>query len=177
MKNYLKVLLSFVLAFALIGPAFTQVSKAEEFSVQEAQEIEDLAEQLEFMYEKASIKDELGNIVGINIEMIEAEFGTSPELEMLKRQIKMEKLKINKGIITIQDPVLDRCLENKIKNGFKEVFTVSTYITIIEYIKGGEYLIAAKKMVSIGVKGNAVGISATLLYYMTTCLYDHKGWI
>ena len=109
--------------------------------------------------------------------MIEAEYGTSPELEMLKMQMQRDKVKIDKGIITIQDAVLDRCLENKIKNGFKEVMSISTYITIIEWIKDGEYSLAAKKFISVGVKGNAVGIGATLLYYMTSCLYEHKGWI
>lgn len=180
MKNYLKVLLSFVLAFALIGPAFAQGVKAQELGEKEAKEIEELAEKLKFIFEEAAMKDESGNVVGINFKMIEAEYGKSPELEILKNQIKKDTLlkeSNGKDFIVPNDPVLDRCLENKIKNGFKEVLSISTYITVIEWVKAGEYTLAAKKLISVGIKGNAVGISATLLYYMMSCLHEHKGWI
>ena len=180
MKNYFKVFLCFVLTFALIGPAFAKGVKAQEIMDNEAREVEELAEKLQFIFEEAAIKDEAGNITGINIKIIEAEYGKSPELEALKNQIKKDTLLKESGSnnpILPNDPVLDRCLENKIKNGFKEVLSIATYTTIIEWIKNGEYTLAAKKLISVGVKGNAVGIGATLLYYMTSCLYEHKGWI
>lgn len=66
MKNYLKVLLSFILGFALIGPTFTQATKAEEFSVQEAKAVEELADKLKFIFEEATLKDESGNVFSRN---------------------------------------------------------------------------------------------------------------
>jgi len=40
----------------------------------------------------------------------------------------------------------------------------------------GQYERAAKKLIDIGVRGNAVAIAAQLLYYLTTCIWEEEGW-
>lgn len=94
------------------------------------------------------------------------------QADLEQKRLNME----NPDIITIQSAAVDRCIERKIAAGFKEVLSISAYTAVIIYMWEGNYTLAAKQLLKVGVKGNAAGIAATLLYYFTTCLYEEEGW-
>ncbi len=176
MKNYLKLLLSFTLVFALIGTAFTQVTKAQEISNQEANEVAELAGKLEYIFEEATLKDGNGQIISIDINKIEEKYGSMPELELLKEEIERVK-DIEKsgsiGVLNSSNPEANKCLKDKLAKNYGDLLSVATYTTILTWIWEGEYTLAAKKLLSVGIRGNAMGIAATLLWFMTTCINEH----
>ncbi|UOQ49895.1 hypothetical protein MUN88_07445 [Gracilibacillus caseinilyticus] len=56
-------------------------------SAKKHSDAKELAEQLEFIFEEAAIKDINGKIIGLDIDMIEEKYGTSTELEQLKQEM------------------------------------------------------------------------------------------
>lgn len=178
MGKLFKFVLSFalVLVLVLIVSSFSEVSSAQRLTEQEEKEVEELAEKLKFVFEEATLKDINGQIISIDINKIEEKYGSIPELEQLKEEIERAK-NIGKSGSTVtlysNNPAANQCLKDKIANGFTEIISANTYSTILTWLWDGEYTLAAKKLISIGVKGNAAGVAGTLLWYMTTCLAAH----
>lgn len=174
MKKMLKSGIMFIMLFSLFAGSLSGVAKAAETTEPDEQQVEELANQMEFIFEKALIRDENGNPTGIDVQMIEDKYGSSPELDYLKLQIAADNN--TSGTITTMDAALDKCINKKVKNGFGEYLKVSTYTTIIDYITSGNYSLAAKRLLKLGVRGNAAGLVAQLTYYYTSCMYSVHGW-
>lgn len=84
-NKYLTSIVVSVLTFALVVSLMAQVVKAEEIiKEQEEQEIQEFAEQLKFVWEEASIKNESGKIIGFDIEKMENTYGQSEDPEALE---------------------------------------------------------------------------------------------
>jgi hypothetical protein len=190
-----KSILVVLLIFTLFTTGFSSVAGAKGISKKEAKQIELLADQLEFIFEDAAIKDNNGEIISFDIEMIEQKFGTSPELEELKVQIKKSEELKQKEIMfetsskdtmmpmmpmmmaaSSDSSAVDRCIEAKIKASYKEILSVGAFGTFYSYLWAGEYKLAASKLIKIGVKGSVYGIATELAYYFLTCEYKVNGW-
>lgn len=179
MFKYFTWVLSLALILSAVGSSFSTTASAELIAIPEDQiseeDIAELAAALEFMMEEAAIVDKFGNISGLDLDMIEDEFGSSAELDRLRLELAVPPRDF--GFVDPDDAVLDRCLEKKIKNGFGEIITGAVLVTILEFLNQKQYGKAAKKILSIGFKGNLFGITATLAVYMLQCIKKHKGWI
>lgn len=173
MNKTLKKIFLMTFIFSLFVSSFSPIAKAEEI---DEKEVDELAEQLKFIYEEATIKDRNGNIINLDIKMIEEKYGSSPELDELKSENKITLINKNNPSITPMNAKLDRCIEKKIKNGLGDVLSLAAITTVIEYIKDGEYTLAAKKLIKLGVKGNAVGITAQLILWWGQCNLSENGW-
>jgi len=130
----------------------------------------------------------IGKFVGFDTEKIEAAFGTGIDASHVAVPTKgqlplMPKLPIsNTGNIgggytttpypgvVIESAAVDRCINNKIKANFKATFSFSTYQTIVTLMYKRAFGAAAKELIKVGVKGNAVTIGLTLSYYFFSCL-------
>ncbi|MFJ7637869.1 hypothetical protein [Peribacillus sp. NPDC097225] len=131
--------------------------------------MEKLAEQLEFIYEEASIKDENGNIIGFDFE------GSATGAN----NITIGENSSNTGITTMAVPnknKIDACVQKKIKNAFMETLTLTTINTLLTLAKDKKYKTLAKKLLALGIKGNAPAIALQLLYYNGTCVYKYNDW-
>lgn len=73
--RYISATLSIALLSMLFAPAIVGAQKSDAYN----KEVEELANALEFVFEEATLYDENGNIVGLDVEMLEAEFGESYE--------------------------------------------------------------------------------------------------
>lgn len=80
---------------------------------------------MEFIFEEAVIRDKQGNVIDLDVNMIEEEkFGASPETELLKEQITATKNPSSTpGSITIFSASVDRCVENKTITGYGDLIT------------------------------------------------------
>lgn len=198
MHKKFRSVLSLAIAFTLFITCFSGVASANQVEEFTEKEVDKLAEQLEFIYEEAVTKDENGNIIGVNIEKIEEEFGESEELEQLESTMQADSNNLSvseTGLITdVQSGLapsasfsvaaarkiqpypppdaFDRCITNKIVKGYGEFFTTNTITTIINYMKKGNYRSAAHKLLSVGIKGNIAGTIATLIYYFGKCAVE-----
>lgn len=187
LRNIFLITLSFMIA---ISSLFSTVISAEEIDQEvDSEEVEELAEQLEFMFEEASIKDDNGNIIGFDFESIEEKYGTSIELDQLKQEIEgsatdSSNLTIgenssNTGITTMAVPNKDKinaCIQKKVKNSYKETLTLTTINTLWNLARDKKYKTLAKKLLAVGIKGNVPGIAIQLMYYHGTCVYKYNGW-
>ncbi|WML31733.1 hypothetical protein RCG24_07735 [Neobacillus sp. OS1-32] len=181
MKKRLKTILLITFVLTLFGSSFSTIARAEEISRAEENQIQEMAEQLEFIFEDAAIKDSNGNLLTLDFKMIEDNFGSSPELEQLKQDMSLMQSRLiptkgDKSIISPMDIKVDRCIEKKIKNGIGEILSVNAIASIVTYIVDGQYKLAAKKLIKLGVKGNAIAIGAQLSYYLIKCEYEVNGW-
>jgi hypothetical protein len=169
-----------VLSTPLTGLALAQVADYEEELVDE------IAAQLEFIFEEAVVWDENRNIIDIDVDKIEQQFGSSRELREIKRELNKMKRQNNKnnirlesfndpytiGIMSHGNDALDRCIERRIINGFSEIFYLTGMTTLVHYLQGGKYILAAKEVVKLGVKSNVVGVSLTLSWYYISCMNE-----
>lgn len=183
MKGSLKKFLFLSMIFALVFSSFTSVASANE-----AKEVENLAEQLEFLFEEAAVKDNFNNIVDFDIEKLERKYGTSPELKELesviysqyvqpKRKLVVSPVVKNDNLITpnhhIPEPdEFDYCLQRKITKNFKEVFSVNAIATIVSLIHEKQYTKAAGKLIKMGVKGNVFALAGQIAWYWGQCAIE-----
>ncbi|SET49603.1 hypothetical protein SAMN05421676_105100 [Salinibacillus kushneri] len=178
MKRLKRILVT-TLTITLLAIPFSNFATAAKVQNQNNQVVEDLAKELEFIFEKAATRDKDGNIIDINVEKLENKYGPSQQLEELKELKKglktetEEQLKSQSPIASVssgQDPV-DRCIQRKIENGFADLVTGAFIGAIVDDIRNKDYIGGAKKLIKNGVKGSPVGIGVTLTSYLFTCLW------
>lgn len=179
-KAILKKILTLSLIITLFGTSFSSIVTAEEtefISPEEAIEIEQMAEQLQFIFEEATTIDRFG-VAQLDFQMIETEYGSTDLLTYFKQELVGDRLRSTSGLHPINPDgvALDRCINKKIVNAYKEVLTVLTTGTIITYITSRQYMKAASLLIKIGIRGNITGIAAQLSYYFFTCLWTTGGW-
>ena len=181
----LQYLLILTLSFTLfVSFSFSSVAQAQDNVDKTAseEEVEQLAEDLEFLFEEAAIKDEHGLVIGYDFDLLEERFGSSADIELLKGIVNgtadcnCEVEEEQEPVFAPMDAGVDRCIEKKLKKNYGEFIKVSTYTTLVGYITSGKYKSAAKKLLDIGVKGNAVSLVGTLSYYLASCVYEVNGW-
>lgn len=171
------------LVFALFASGFSGLAQAQEIKkenkqiTEEDRQVAELAEQLKFIFEEASIKDKSGQVVDIDINMIENKYGKTEELELLRQEIQKSKTNsMYEDPFKQETPAVDRCIERKIIANYREVLNVAFISTIIVNIKNKEYEYAAKKMLKLGVKGSLPGLIAQLSWYLGSCIWEEEGW-
>ncbi|MFJ7406787.1 MULTISPECIES: hypothetical protein [unclassified Lysinibacillus] len=178
MKHFITKVIASILVFSLVISAFSPKIYANtivENSKIDAQELKDLTEALEYVFEQAMVKDELGQVIGIDFNKIEEKYGNSPDLEKVENATGKKK---HKGIIAYNNPGLDRCIERKVKDFFTSEDLIPTVVisSVIAYIKEKDYKSAALRLLRAGIKGNAVGIAASMGGIFFTCLYQERTW-
>ncbi|MFJ8519002.1 hypothetical protein [Lysinibacillus xylanilyticus] len=136
------------------------------------QEIDQLAQELEFMFEEAAYKNSNGDFVDFNFELLKEKYGSDDQVIL-----ELEELvKPNSSVIQARTAAVDRCIERKIKAAYKEYFSVTAMVTIVNYIKEKNYKSASERILKAGVRGNIVGIMAQITYWLVTCIYEEEGW-
>lgn len=177
MQRFLKTIVSMALVLALFATSFSGLANAQEINNEEEKAVQEVAAQLKFVVEEASIKDKHGRIVDIDIDMIANKYGSSEELEQLRQEI--QRVNTPSGY---EDPfkqeteAVDNCIERKLIANYKEVLSVSFLGSIIANIADKQYELAARKMIKLGVKGNLVSLAAQLAWYLGSCLWEEEGW-
>ncbi|WP_433959066.1 hypothetical protein [Cytobacillus horneckiae] len=157
--------------------------------------VNELAYQIEFMMEEASIKDSAGNIINFDFDKLEAEFGASQDLEELKQIFastpivfkKPDKMvssvenntlimEMNSKKITTKNAKNDahnRCSNAKLKSNFGGTFfSISALALLSEYLWKGEYKMAAKKLIKMGIKSNVFVLVGTMGYIVGQCAIE-----
>ncbi|MCY9138384.1 hypothetical protein [Peribacillus frigoritolerans] len=152
---------------------------SQELTKTEEKEAQQLADELEYIFEEASIKDENGNLIGFQEDKLVERFGESEDLKEfmeLSKVLTQEPNNIltqepnNNGITLLsrQDDV-NTCFNKKVKNEYKSVVSGAIIDEIWVAVITGAYLTAAKKLVKLGIKGTAVGIGVTLMNMLYSC--------
>ncbi len=150
-------------------------------SAKEHSDAKELAEQLEFIFEEAAIKDVNGKIIGLDIDMIEEKYGTSTELEQLKQEMnaigmiqdrqtveqsQQENL-ITPYVLIVE---FDEACMRKEFNSFLANYSINfAFSTFYQYMLDKQYYKAAKKLIKAGVKGSPWGIAASLTQMAFKC--------
>ncbi|MEC2922194.1 hypothetical protein WAG12_06230 [Bacillus cereus] len=181
MKKYFLVCLSFLMFFSVLGTS--HLVQAEDNV--DSQKVKELAEVLEFIDTKATKKDSQGNIIAMNFDLIEEKYGEMAEIKALKEQAQSlnDEFSISEEIpsdVAYASNIVLRqreqwirmhnaCLKRELTNSYKEFISVSTITTLVQWIQNGQYTKAAKKLISLGVRGNVVALGATIVYKVGTC--------
>jgi len=178
MKHLVHKVIASLLVFSLVISVFSPIilanTKTENTKVEE-QELNDLAEALEYVFEQAMVKDELGQVIGIDFNKIKEKYGNSPDLEKVENSTMKRKVI---GLIAYNNPGLDLCIERKVKEFFTSEDFIPTVVisSVIAYIKEKDYKSAALRLLRAGLKGNVAGIAASMGAIFFTCLYQERTW-
>lgn len=167
--KFAAILITFVLLLSFVSPSFVAAKETESFN----EEVEELAQILEFVFEEAAIIDSSGNIIDLDFEKIESKYGEDPKLRQLQREMKPTTTLAGFNYKTISRPNSDyanACLNKKIKNNWKETLALANIGAIIDYALQKEFGKAAASLVKAGVRSNLIGISATLALYTGQCI-------
>ncbi len=140
-------------------------------SKDEAAEINEAAEKLEFLWEKASVKDEYGNIIEFDIELLENKYGKSSEFEELKEFNENPNYVLvnpaNEFSIMLDD--MNKCFNKKAKEYFGSFLKPAAYAAIAELVWAGKYNKAALRLIKLGAKGSVFGIIGSLVAIRVSC--------
>ncbi|MFG6117891.1 hypothetical protein [Thalassobacillus sp. B23F22_16] len=170
-NSFLFKSLSVVLVFTVFFLTIAPVANARSSNDVIDEEAKEIAEVLEFLFEEATVKNELGDPVAIDIKKIEGKYGNMQEVKQLQPLLTKSTTSLsNEAPIQTYSTALDTCIMNKIKNGFGELVTGAILTDIIEYLQQGDYLSAGKKLVRAGVRGTPLGVGVTIYTYFFTCL-------
>lgn len=166
--RFFKVVTIFSLVMLLFTPV---VTNAQTNSSEDEKDVEELADALEFVYEEAVIKDEEGNIVGIDTKKIEEKFGSesTSELGKIKENANCDR-------VSVQSNSYVDCVSDKLGDYLGALVPTTAVATILKELDNGNYTLAAKKLVKAGVKGSIYGIAANLAWIETTCLWQEKDY-
>ncbi|MCF3943810.1 hypothetical protein [Oceanobacillus alkalisoli] len=121
------------------------------------------------MFDEVANIDQTGNLISIDIDKIESMFADDPEMQKVFAEARLE---CENDDMQLQGPALDNCLMKKIKNGWKEAIGIAAITSAIDYLTQGKHIAAAKKLISAGVRGNAIAVAGTLLYWLGACYIE-----
>jgi len=176
LKKALLILLSITFFFSAIP---VNVLAAEEYTEEE----EELALDLEFMFEEAMIFDESGNPIGFDMEKIESRYGEVPtelkEIENEMANINNEDGKNITPMINPSDPngtadKIRSCMRGYAKSQWGTVLSGSVLGTFYGYIKGGSFIKAAKLVIKHGGAGTVAGIAGGLTAEYAKCAWKAR---
>lgn len=178
MKKFFIRLLSLMTIIAVVATFSTPIAHAQK--KEEEENTYELARALEFIYEEAAVKDSNGEIIDIDIEMIEEKYGD----DLLDEDIDLDDLKASVhqnsnsyksdelnsvSPAMIMPPTDVDCMQKKLKEAGKGFIPSTVLSTIYAHLLDGEYLSAAKKLIKSGIKGSAAGIAAELSIIWYQC--------
>ncbi|MFN2747258.1 hypothetical protein ACINLE_18930 [Bacillus sp. z60-18] len=179
MKNvYKKILISFLAFLLIFSVVGSPVSSAKSNS--NDQEIESLAEDLEFLMEEASIYDSNNKLVGFNFDKLTERFGEIEELQILEKEIKegtCEPKETSEFQVLAAKGTWGDCMIDALKDHFG-VALIEVALTggLWTYLEQKAYKEAAKLLLKIGIGGNVIGLVAFLTWYSAKCLEGRGPW-
>lgn len=130
---------------------------------EEEARVDEVAEQLEFIYEEASTKDSEGNITDIDLQMIQDKYGESEDLsEFIAFVEKQDQLR---GSWT-------DCMLESIADFFGVASVGSLGASFMAALQGKKWTAVAKVLVSaFGAKVTVGTLAGTLAYYAGKCAF------
>ena len=170
MYQSVQLLLVFSMLIAFVFPL--QAKGAAEFSLEEEEQIEELAAQLEYLMEEAYILED--GIGTFDFEKVEAEFGKETRTELERMTVGVETGPSSGPVIIADNPGWKACMIAAIKDHFGVAFvTAALEGGLWAYLEKKAYKEAAKLLVKFAVGTNAVALAGTLIYYGGKCTYLH----
>lgn len=171
-----KIILSLISLVLFLLPV-SQVAANSVAVADENEKAKDLGEVLEFLSEEATIKNENGQPIKIDIDKVKDKYGSFPQLDQLKElnkkleanTQKQSKLQSSVTLSSGQDE-LDICIGEKIENGYGDLITGAVLTDIVDYFQQGDYLSAGQKLAKAGLRGTPIAIGVTVYSYFFTCL-------
>lgn len=181
----LKRFIAIVIVVALFTTTFTPIASAkqienerqklsQELTKTEEKEAQKLADDLEYIFEETSIKDENGNLIGFQEDKLVERFGETEDLKEfmeISRVFTQEPNNNGIAVLSRQDDV-NNCFNKKVKKEYKSIVTGAIIDEIWVAVITGAFVTAGKKLIKLGVKGSAVGIAATLMGMLYSCTKD-----
>jgi hypothetical protein len=172
MKVKIKSIVVFALILTMFTTCFSGLAGAKKISKGDKQ-VNELAEQLEFVFENAFELDENGRIVDVDLNFIERENNGVVPAEFLEIKSAINEQKRSGPM---RNAALDRCLNSKLKNEYGSIISGAIVGTIFDYMYQKEWVLAAKQLIKVGVKGTVFGIVGSVSVMWVQCNYQVNGW-
>lgn len=171
-----KKIVSLALVFALFTATFTPLASAKQIAINgqnvsqtsEEDQIKQLAEDLEFIFEEAGIRDSKGILIGFDNDILEKKFGERPDLEeFLNASVELETAKFS---TQSKKDAINSCFNKRVKKEYGDIISGAVIGQVISMALDGSFWKAAKLAIKSGVKGSVYGAMATMMQYLYTCV-------
>lgn len=191
MKSIVKII-SLSLVFSLILTTFSWSQTSAESNLTYTEEdVEELANVLEVLFDTGVVYDYDGNIIGFDEEIIEREILDTQysflvddikELGLIVDNPPNNKTELTENYTnynqvvpfkTKRDAFIDQCILNKLNDSYG----IAAATAIITAIKNKQWTNAAKRLIKLGIKSAPTVIIANLGWILGSCIYaaDKKG--
>lgn len=156
-----------LITFSIFTPVVSATAKTNANTDYDMEQVYEVADMLEFMYEEATIKDESGNVVDLDFDKIRGEYGDSEDLQKLEAIIEDEK-QSQSDISTFSwgDCMLEAVAD------FLGVSAVGSLISggIMALFKKRAWVAAAKLIIkTFGAQFTVAALAGTLAYFSVKC--------
>lgn len=191
MKSIVKII-SLSLVFSLILTTFSWSQTSAESNLTYTEEdVEELANVLEVLFDTGVVYDYDGNIIGFDEEIIEREILDTQysflvddikELGLIVDNPPNNKTELTENYTnynqvvpfkTKRDAFIDQCILDKLNDSYG----IAAATAIITAIKNKQWTNAAKRLIKLGIKSAPTVIIANLGWILGSCIYaaDKKG--
>ena len=166
-----------LLVMSVAAPTFNITVNAQsasdfEFTEEEMEKVEEVAKQLEFIYEEASEVDNQGQIISINFNKIREKYGESEDLNQFEKEFTEFKDQQNTSntMTTVARSSWTDCMVSSIVDflGVSGTYAIGSGIKAL--ITKKAWSAAAKAIVAtVGTTVTVGAVAVTLAYYSVRC--------
>lgn len=191
-NNLLKTGLIFSIVISAVFGTYASTTNAKKYDKKHEEEVL-LASVLELIYESGKVTDEQGNIIGYDKKVFEKELKQFDSYKTIIKEMETAGLfvdnkrkgkKNSNNEDAVVNPAAAGCVwhgmkekpeyiatENEcIYNGIKSAYgPVTIASTIANLIADKEFVLAAKKIIALGIRSNIAGIIVTLASIQLKC--------
>lgn len=160
--------LSVLMVFMLFGPSMASAAQNHAYN----QQVEEVAQDLEFLMEEATIYDEDGNPIDFDFDKLRDRFGDQEGFELLEESIAMSS--IPEGDVSANGKYSKNPYVNCIYGSLLDLLGVGVVQAAMTgglwaYLKKKAWTEAAKLIMRVAVGTNLATLTASIVYFGVKC--------
>lgn len=160
------------IAIFISQPASAQNEKKEILKTETSQANEDeLAEELNYIYNNIIITDENGQAKEVNLDKAQERYGYVPQ-EFKDAKVEVQKgqsVEQNTQFRAIPNKTAEQCYKEKLEGLYKGLVPIAAIQNMVENPNLDNAKEFSKAAIKAGVKGNVASMAAQIVYYNTQC--------
>lgn len=165
------------MAVFLSQPANAQNKNKEVLETETSQTNEDeLAEELNYIYNNIIITDENGQAKEVNLDKAKERYGYVPQefkdaqAEVQKAQTMEESTKLK-----AMPKTAEQCYREKLESMYKGLVPIAQIQNMVENPNLDNAKAFSKAAIKAGIKGNVASMAAQIIYYNTECANNYPS--
>lgn len=134
------------------------------------EEIEEVADMIQYMYEEAATTNFEGYVVDFDFDVVREKYGDSEDLRMVESETDYDALS-DEPVEIITQQSFGECMSNAFASTFGVYISGATFSALSTYLKAGSWKAAAKAFLAVlGSKFTLAAVAGWLAWNTGACL-------